>query len=96
MSVEALAVAALFTNHMDVQDLFKDGEVLWAASTGGVIAYDLDGDQLAELTDLPSRQVLSLGHLNGELTVGTIRGAYRWSDLGWEAVGEVKPVLSVT
>ena len=96
MSVEALAVAAIFSNFSDVQDLHFDGHVVWAATSGGVAVYDIGGEPLAELTDLPSRQAMTVGELGGQITVGTLRGAYRWDGDTWEAVGPREPVVAVT
>lgn len=96
MSVEALAVAAIFSNFSDVQDLHYDGHVVWAATSGGVAVYDTDGTALAELTDLPNRQAMTVGELGGQLTVGTVSGAFRWDGEGWETVGPREPVVAVT
>jgi len=96
MSVEALAMVALFTNMSDVQDLHFDGAVVWAATSGGVEVYDTDGDVLATLTDLPSRQTTAVGRLGERLTVGSVQGAYRWDGEQWEAAGPRKPVVAVT
>lgn len=96
MSVEALAVAAIFSNFSDVQDLHYDGHVVWAATSGGVAVYDTQGDALAEVTDLPSRQAMTVGELGGQLTIGTVSGAFRWDGESWEAVGPREPVVAVT
>jgi ligand-binding sensor domain-containing protein len=96
MSPAGLAVVAMFTNMTDVQDLFVDGEVIWAATAGGVEVYDIGGDLLATTTDLPSRQATVVGTVAGQLTVGTIQGAFRWEDDAWEAVGVEKPVIAIT
>ena len=96
MSVEALAVAAIFSNFSDVQDLHYDGHVVWAATSGGVAVYDPSGAPLADLSDLPNRQAMTVGELGGQLTVGTVGGAFRWDGEAWEAVGPREPVVAVT
>jgi ligand-binding sensor domain-containing protein len=96
MSAPALALVALFSNMSDVQDLYYDGAVVWAATAGGVEVYDTDGDILATLRDLPSRQTTAIGRLGDRLTVGSAEGAFRWDGEGWEEVGPRLPVVAVT
>lgn len=96
MSAASMAVVALFTNMSDVQDLYVDKEVVWAATLGGVEVYDTDGTLLATASDLPSRQATAIGSVDGQLTVGTKQGAFLWNDHEWEPVGFEQPVISIT
>jgi ligand-binding sensor domain-containing protein len=96
MSAASMAVVALFTNMSDVQDIFVDGEVIWAATSGGLEVYDTTGDLLATASDLPSRQTTAVGSVAGQLTVGTNQGAFRWDGNGWESVGIQQPVIAIT
>ena len=52
MSAKVIIMGALFSQMRDVADLHYDGEVVWAASTGGVEVFDLEGRSLAQLDDL--------------------------------------------
>jgi hypothetical protein len=96
MSAKALAVGALFSHLQLGRDLHFDGEVVWAASAGGVEVFDSDGRSVARLDDLPSRDSTAVGWFNGALTVGTAGGAYAWDGTGWRADGPRTPVVSVT
>jgi ligand-binding sensor domain-containing protein len=96
MSALGLAVVALFTNMSDVQDLHFDGDVIWAATSGGIEVYDTRGSVLASGVDLPNRQTTAVGTLGGRLTVGTAGGAFRWDGEAWEQVGAQTPVVAVT
>ncbi|MAY81208.1 MAG: hypothetical protein CL930_10545 [Deltaproteobacteria bacterium] len=91
-----MAVVALFTNMSDVQDLYVDKEVIWAATSGGVEIYDTDGDLLASASDLPSRQATAIGMVSGDLTVGTKQGAFRLKRGDWQAVGIQQPVIAIS
>jgi len=96
MSVEALAMVALFSNMTQVEDLHFDGAVLWAASSGGVEVYDTDGDLLATVADIPSRQATTVGTLGERIAVGSIQGGFVWDGDGWNEAGPRKPVVAIT
>ena len=63
MSAKALAIGALFSHRQLGRDLHFDGEVVWAASAGGVEVFDSDGRTLARLDDLPSRDATAFSPL---------------------------------
>ena len=96
MSAKVVIMGALFSQMRDVADLHYDGEVVWAASTGGVEVFDLEGSSLARLDDLPGRRATAIHWLDDSLVVGTEGGAYAWSDQGWSEVGPRTPVVAVT
>ncbi len=87
-----LILAALHVNTADVQDLWWDGEILWAATTGGLEAWSESGERLGHLLEgLPESTLTRVGDLEGDLVVGTSSGgAARWRpdpEMGeWEAI----------
>ncbi|MCP4806440.1 MAG: hypothetical protein GY884_13950 [Proteobacteria bacterium] len=73
------------TDTSDIRELLWDGEVLWAATGGGLEAYDEQGRHLATVTiELPGTSLQSVGYLDGQLVVGTEeRGAAGWDGDAW-------------
>ena len=71
-----LILAALHVNTMGVEDLFHDGEVLWAATSGGLEAYDDQGKRIGHVLEgLPGAKLAAVGLHKGLLTVGGAQGA---------------------
>ncbi len=96
MSAQALVTAALFSHLQLGRDLHYDGEVVWAASSGGVEVYDTDGRSIARLDDLPSRDATAVGWFDRAFVVGTVSGAYVWDGRAWSEEGPREPVVAVT
>ena len=96
MSAGTVAVVALFSHMGDVRDLHYDGELIWAASSGGVEVFDVDGRSLARLDDLPGRRATSVGWVDNQLVIGTLSGAVLWDGLKWQTLGPRLPVVAVT
>jgi len=88
-----LILAALHVNTMGVEDLFYDGEVLWAATSGGLEAYDDEGQRIGHVLEgLPGAKLAAVGMHRGRLTVGGAQGAASWETdpvmPGWEGLYE--------
>jgi ligand-binding sensor domain-containing protein len=76
----------------DVRHLETDGDLVAAATSGGVALYDAGGAHLATLWDAPSREAHTVAFDRGDLLVGTEQGALRWHD-GWREVGLPGPTV---
>jgi len=96
MSVEALAIAALFSHMHLGRDLHFDGDVVWAASSGGVEVFEPSGRSIARLDNLPSRDATAVGWFAESFVVGTNRGAYAWDQEEWSPMGPRDPVVAIT
>lgn len=81
-------VVATHTDTSDIRELLWDGQVLWAATGGGLEAYEPRGKLLATVThELGATSLESVGYLDGQLVVGTQeRGAVGWDGQAWRAV----------
>lgn len=79
----------LAVNTTGVNDLWWDGGLLWAATSGGLEAYELDGRRVRVVdTALPEVSTVAVGAYEGRLTVGLEHlGAARAVDL-WGLVHE--------
>ena len=78
---------------MGVEDLFYDGEVLWAATSGGLEAYDDEGERIGHVLEgLPGAKLSAVGLHRGRLTVGGAQGAASWETdpvmPGWKGLYE--------
>ena len=91
----ALAASALasptsnvHTNTADIRELLWDGQVLWAATGGGLEAWSEDGQLLATVNEgLPGTSLTSVGMHQERLTLGfELQGAVSWDGGGWETV----------
>ncbi len=78
----------VYTNTADIRELLWDGEVLWAATGGGLEAWSADGQLLATVNEgLPGTSLTSVGLHLGQLTLGfELQGAVAWDGEGWETV----------
>ena len=86
------------TNTSDIRELLWDGQVLWAATGGGLEAYDERGRLLASVTvELPGTSLESVGYLDGQLVVGTQeQGAAAWDGERWVVVHDGRDNLAGT
>ncbi|MDP2916629.1 MAG: two-component regulator propeller domain-containing protein, partial [Dehalococcoidia bacterium] len=77
----------LFTNSSKVQKLLAEGNALWAATSGGVVKWDLGKGTYRKYTTLDglaSNDVRSVGRDNqGNLWFGTIGGLSRYDGTNW-------------
>ena len=65
-------ILAMHLNTAEVRELWWDGGVLWAATGGGLEAYDADGTLREHVAEgLPSVDLRTVGGLDGHLAVGT-------------------------
>ena len=89
-SVAGLELAEMHTRTADVRALQVQGNVVLAATEGGLEIYSLEGKRLGHVVqDLPGSSLLSVGIHQGELTVGgEFSGAAAWVGHGFETVVE--------
>ena len=78
--MKALALT-VFVNTLQVNDLHTDGDLLYAATSGGVEVYDRSGERLAHWVEGLPAEVNTVGRHRGRLTVGVAEGAFAWEPL---------------
>lgn len=89
-SVAGLELAEVHTRTADVRALQVQGEVVLAATEGGLEFYSVDGERLGHVVqELPGSSLLSVGMYQGELAVGAeFGGAAIWNGQGFETLVE--------
>ena len=87
-SVAGLELAEVHTRTADVRALQVQGEVVLAATEGGLEFYSVDGERLGHVVqELPGSSLLSVGVYQGELAVGAeFGGAATWNGQGFETL----------
>jgi len=78
--MKALALT-VFVQTMQVNDLHPENDLLYAATSGGVEAYDTAGERLAHWVQGLPAEVHTVGRHEGRLTVGGEAGALAWEPL---------------
>ncbi len=95
--MSAWAVMAVHLSTAQIADLQWDGDVLWAATGGGLEAWSAAGEHLATASEgLPRAALTSVASRDGVVTVGTAGdGQAWWSGDAWvvEGHGTVAAVL---
>jgi len=90
--MKALALAALHVSTVQVNDLHVENDLMYAATSGGVEVYSVDGERLYHWTEGLPAQVTAVGRHEGRLTVGVEGGARSWDPLpvggGWAVLAE--------
>lgn len=89
-SVAGLELAEVHTRTADVRALQVQGEVVLAATEGGLEFYSVAGERLGHVVqELPGSSLLSIGMYQGELAVGAeFGGAAIWNGQGFDTLVE--------
>ena len=90
-SVAGLELAEVHTRTADVRALQVQGEVVLAATEGGLEFYSVAGERLGHVVqELPGSSLLSIGMYQGELAVGAeFGGAAIWNGQGFDTLVEL-------
>ncbi|HJN73771.1 MAG TPA: hypothetical protein QGF58_07565 [Myxococcota bacterium] len=88
-------VVQVHTNTSDIRELLWDGQVLWAATGGGLEAWSEDGRLLAHATiELPTTDLVDVAYTDTLVVTTGELGSARWDEQTGAFVPAVAPAMS--